>query len=191
MQKGKLLIFSAPSGSGKTTIVKRLLQQNNHLSFSISACTRPKRDNEIPGVDYYFMTPEEFRQNIANQSFVEWEEVYKDSYYGTLKSEIQRIWNEGKHVIFDVDVKGGLKIKDHYKEQAKAVFVGVPSIEILENRLRSRGTETEESLKKRLDKFKYEMTFQDKFDIILVNDQLEIAITQAQAIFEQHIKAQK
>ncbi|MBP6385755.1 MAG: guanylate kinase [Pseudarcicella sp.] len=187
MQNGKLLIFSAPSGSGKTTIVKRLLQQNNNLSFSISACTRPKRDNEVDGVDYYFMSPDEFRENIEKQNFVEWEEVYKDAYYGTLKSEIERIWNDQKHVIFDVDVKGGLKIKAHYQQQAKAIFVGVPSLEILENRLRSRGTETEESLKKRMDKFKYEMTFQDKFDLVLVNDELETAVADAQAIFEKHI----
>ncbi len=183
--EGKLIVFSAPSGSGKTTIVKELLAQNPNLGFSISACTRDKRGrSEQNGQDYYFMTPDEFRQKIDEEAFVEWEEVYPGAYYGTLKSEIERIWASGKHVIFDVDVRGGLALKNYYKERALAIFVKVPSLEILEDRLRSRGTETEESLSKRIFKMKFEWSFQDKFDVVLVNDQLEIAVEEAQQLFE-------
>lgn len=183
--EGKLIVFSAPSGSGKTTIVKELLAQNPNLGFSISACTRDKRGrSEQNGQDYYFMTPDEFRQKIDEEAFVEWEEVYPGAYYGTLKSEIERIWASGKHVIFDVDVRGGLALKNYYKERALAIFVKVPSLEILEDRLRSRGTETEESLSKRIFKMKFEWSFQDKFDVVLVNDQLEIAVEEAQQLFK-------
>jgi guanylate kinase len=183
--EGKLIVFSAPSGSGKTTIVKELLAQNPNLGFSISACTRDKRGrSEQNGQDYYFMTPDEFRQKIDEEAFVEWEEVYPGAYYGTLKSEIERIWTSGRHVIFDVDVRGGLALKNYYKERALAIFVKVPSLEILEDRLRSRGTETEESLSKRIFKMKFEWSFQDKFDVVLVNDQLEIAVEEAQQLFE-------
>ena len=183
--EGKLIIFSAPSGSGKTTIVKELLKNNSNLGFSISACTRDKRGRlEENGQDYYFMTPDEFRAKINEDAFVEWEEVYPGAYYGTLKSEIERIWATGKHVIFDVDVKGGLALKNYYKERALAVFVKVPTLELLENRLRSRGTETEESLSKRIFKMKFEWAFQDKFDVILVNDQLEDAVVEAQTLFD-------
>jgi guanylate kinase len=183
--EGTLIVFSAPSGSGKTTIVKELLAQNPNLGFSISACTRDKRGrSEQNGQDYYFMTPDEFRQKIDEEAFVEWEEVYPGAYYGTLKSEIERIWASGKHVIFDVDVRGGLALKNYYKERALAIFVKVPSLEILEDRLRSRGTETEESLSKRIFKMKFEWSFQDKFDVVLVNDQLEIAVEEAQQLFE-------
>ena len=183
--EGKLIIFSAPSGSGKTTIVKQLLADNSNLGFSISACTRDKRGRaEENGQDYYFMTPDEFRAKINEDAFVEWEEVYPGAYYGTLKSEIERIWATGKHVIFDVDVKGGLALKNYYKERALAVFVKVPTLELLENRLRSRGTETEESLSKRIFKMKFEWAFQDKFDVILVNDQLEDAVVEAQTLFD-------
>jgi guanylate kinase len=183
--EGKLIVFSAPSGSGKTTIVKELLAQNPNLGFSISACTRDKRGrSEQNGQDYYFMTPDEFRQKIDEEAFVEWEEVYPGAYYGTLKSEIERIWASGKHVIFDVDVRGGLALKNYYKERALAIFVKVPSLERLEDRLRSRGTETEESLSKRIFKMKFEWSFQDKFDVVLVNDQLEIAVEEAQQLFK-------
>ncbi|MHA8065135.1 guanylate kinase [Aquirufa sp. ROCK2-A2] len=182
--EGKLIIFSAPSGSGKTTIVKELLAHNSNLGFSISACTRDKRGrSEQNGQDYYFMTPDEFRQKIDEDAFVEWEEVYPGAYYGTLKSEIERIWESGKHVIFDVDVKGGLALKNYYKERALAIFVKVPSLEILEDRLRARGTETEESLSKRIFKMKFEWSFQDKFDVVLVNDELEKAVKEAQELF--------
>jgi guanylate kinase len=184
--EGKLIIFSAPSGSGKTTIVKQLLANNPNLGFSISACTRDKRGrSEQDGQDYYFLTPDEFRTKIDEDAFVEWEEVYPGAYYGTLKSEIERIWASGKHVIFDVDVKGGLALKNYYKERALAVFVKVPSLEILEDRLRTRGTETEESLSKRIFKMKFEWAFQDKFDVILVNDQLADAVKEAQRLFDE------
>ncbi len=187
--EGKLIIFSAPSGSGKTTIVKELLAQNPNLGFSISACTRDKRGrSEQNGQDYYFMTPEEFRQKIDEDAFVEWEEVYPGAYYGTLKSEIDRIWASGKHVIFDVDVKGGLALKNYYKDRALAIFVKVPSLEILEERLRARGTETEESLSKRIFKMKFEWAFQDKFDVVLVNDELERAVAEAQQLFTDFTK---
>lgn len=184
--EGKLIIFSAPSGSGKTTIVKQLLANNPNLGFSISACTRDKRGrSEQDGQDYYFLTPDEFRKKIDEDAFVEWEEVYPGAYYGTLKSEIERIWASGKHVIFDVDVKGGLALKNYYKERALAIFVKVPSLEILEDRLRSRGTESEESLSKRIFKMKFEWAFQDKFDVVLVNDQLEEAVIEAKRLFDE------
>ncbi len=184
--EGKLIIFSAPSGSGKTTIVKELLKNNSNLGFSISACTRDKRGRlEENGQDYYFLTPDDFREKINEGAFVEWEEVYSGAYYGTLKSEIERIWASGKHVIFDVDVKGGLALKKYYGDKALAIFVKVPSLEILEDRLRSRGTETEESLSKRVFKMKFEWSFQDKFDVILINDTLDMAIQQAQKLFTQ------
>lgn len=183
--EGKLIIFSAPSGSGKTTIVKELIKNNSNLGFSISACTRDKRGrSEENGKDYYFLTPEEFRQKINEEAFVEWEEVYPGAYYGTLKSEIERIWASGKHVIFDVDVKGGLALKKYYGERALAIFVKVPTLEILEERLRSRGTESEEALSKRIFKMKFEWSFQRQFDVILVNDKLEEAIEKAQALFD-------
>ena len=183
--EGKLIIFSAPSGSGKTTIVKELLANNPNLGFSISACTRDKRGRaEANGQDYYFMTPDEFRAKIDEDAFVEWEEVYPGAYYGTLKSEIERIWASGKHVIFDVDVKGGIALKNYYKERALAIFVKVPTLKMLEDRLRSRGTETEESLSKRIFKMKFEWAFQDKFDVILVNDQLQDAVKEAQDLFD-------
>lgn len=182
--EGKLIIFSAPSGSGKTTIVKELLKNNVNLGFSISACTRDKRGrSEQDGLDYYFLTPDDFRERINRDEFVEWEEVYPGAYYGTLKSEIERIWASGKHVIFDVDVKGGLALKKFYGEKALAIFVKVPSLEVLENRLRARGTETEESLSKRIFKMKFEWSFQDKFDTILVNDDLAHAVKVAQQMF--------
>ncbi|MFL0162200.1 guanylate kinase [Aquirufa salirivi] len=183
--EGKLIIFSAPSGSGKTTIVKELIKNNSNLGFSISACTRDKRGrSEENGKDYYFLTPEEFRQKINEEAFVEWEEVYPGAYYGTLKSEIERIWASGKHVIFDVDVKGGLALKKYYGDRALAIFVKVPTLEILEERLRSRGTESEEALSKRIFKMKFEWSFQSQFDVILVNDNLEEAIEKAQSLFD-------
>lgn len=176
---GKLIIFSAPSGSGKTTIVHRILESRSDLEFSVSACSRTIRANEKDGVDYYFMSADEFRKKIQNNEFLEWEEVYENSFYGTLKSEVERIWNKGKHVIFDVDVKGGLNIKNYGKKNALAIFVMPPSLEELETRLKKRSTETPESLKKRLDKAAYEMTFADKFDIVIINDDLEKAVDKA------------
>lgn len=187
--QGKLLIFSAPSGSGKTTIVKHLLATNDNLGFSISACTRDKRGrSEENGKDYYFLTPAEFKQRIDNHEFVEWEEVYPGAYYGTLKSEIERVWEQGKHVLFDVDVRGGLSIKEHYGDRALAVFVKVPSEAELAQRLRSRGTETEDSLSRRLFKMKFEMSFQDQFDVILVNDDLDMALAKAQKLVDDFLQ---
>jgi guanylate kinase len=181
--KGKLIIFSAPSGSGKTTIVKHLLATDSRLGFSISACTRDRRGrSEQHGKDYYFLSPAEFKQKIDNEEFVEWEEVYPGGYYGTLKSEIERLWAEGRHVLFDVDVQGGLKLKEYYKEAALAIFVKAPSEEVIKERLLARGTETEDSLSKRLFKIRFEMTFQNKFDIILVNDELEKTLQEAESL---------
>ncbi|MFN4145629.1 MAG: guanylate kinase [Runella sp.] len=181
--EGKLIIFSAPSGSGKTTIVKHLLSKYSFLGFSISACTRDRRGrNEVHGKDYYFLSPEEFKQKIDNQEFVEWEEVYPGGYYGTLKSEIERLWAEGKHVLFDVDVKGGLKLKEYFGSRALAIFVKAPSEEIIKQRLMARGTETEDSLSKRLFKVKFEMSFQNRFDVILINDDLDTTLQKAEEL---------
>lgn len=185
---GKLIIFSAPSGSGKTTIVKHLLAQNAHLGFSISACTRDRRGrSEENGKDYYFLTPEEFKYKIDNDEFVEWEEVYIGAFYGTLKAEIQRLWNNGKHVLFDVDVQGGLKLKEYYGDKALAVFVKVPDEETLRQRLIGRGSETEESLSKRLFKVHFEMSFQDRFDVVLVNGDLETSLQKAQRLVDDFV----
>jgi guanylate kinase len=182
---GKAIIFSAPSGSGKTTIVKHLLDQNPDLGFSISASTRDKRGRkETNGVDYYFLSPEEFKKKIDAQEFIEWEEVYAGNFYGTLKSEIERIWKEGKNVIFDVDVRGGLNLKNFFGDKALSVFVKVPTMEILEQRLSERGTESEESLSRRIFKAKFEMTFQDKFDVVLVNGDLNLAKAEAQSLYD-------
>lgn len=182
---GKAIIFSAPSGSGKTTIVKHLLANNSDLGFSISASTRDRRGRtEQDGKDYYFLTPENFKQKIDNEEFIEWEEVYAGNFYGTLKSEIQRIWDEGKNVIFDVDVKGGINLKKYFGNKALAVFVKVPSLQLLEERLKDRGTESEESLSRRIFKAKFEMTFQDKFDAVLVNEDLGKSLAEAQKLYD-------
>lgn len=184
MNKGKAVIFSAPSGSGKTTIVKHLLDTNPELCFSISACTRDRRGrNEENGNDYYFMTPEEFKDKIDKEEFIEWEEVYPGNFYGTLKSEIERIWAEGKHVIFDVDVKGGLSLKTYFKERALAVFVKVPNLGILKERLTERGTESEGSLSQRMFKAKFEMGFEEKFDVTLINEKLEESLKKAEEMY--------
>jgi guanylate kinase len=182
---GKAFIFSAPSGSGKTTLVRHLLKNNPDLGFSISASTRDKRGRkEEQGKDYYFLTPEDFKIKIDNDEFIEWEEVYEGNFYGTLKSEIQRIWDSGKNVIFDVDVKGGLNLKKYFGDNALSVFVKVPSLEILEQRLADRGTESKDSLSRRLFKAKFEMSFQDKFDVILINEDLETSLAQAQHLYD-------
>lgn len=179
MFKGKVIIFSAPSGAGKTTLVKHLLKQGLNLSFSVSACSREKRENEENGKDYYFMTKEEFREKINKDAFLEWEEVYDGNYYGTLKSEIERIWNEGKHVIFDVDVVGGMNLKKYFEENALAIYVEAPSVAILEDRLRSRKTETEETITKRIGKAVEEMKYKSDFDLVIINDDLEAAKIEA------------
>lgn len=180
MHKGKAIIFSAPSGSGKTTIVRHLLTQFPELQFSISASTRDKRGRtEEHGKDYYFLSPEEFQNHITNDDFIEWEEVYEGNFYGTLKSEIERIWSEGKHVIFDVDVKGGINLKKYFGDAGLAVFVKVPNLDVLTERLTDRGTEDEASLSRRLYKAKFEMGFADQFDVTLINEKLETALTEA------------
>ena len=182
---GKALIFSAPSGSGKTTIVHHLLKTNNDLGFSISASTRDKRGRkEVDGKDYHFLSPEEFKLKIDANEFIEWEEVYAGNFYGTLKSEIDRIWADGKNVIFDVDVKGGINLKKYFGEKALSIFVKVPSLEILAERLRERGTESEESFSRRLFKAKFEMSFQDKFDVVLLNEDLSTSLAEAQRLYE-------
>ena len=177
---GKAIIFSAPSGAGKTTIVKSLLANKLPLSFSISACSRQKRENEINGKDYHFLSIEDFKQKINEQAFIEWEEVYENNYYGTLKSEIERIWNDKKHVVFDVDVVGGLNLKKHFGNNALAIFIQPPSMDVLIERLRNRATESESSLNKRINKAKHEMTYSPSFDSIIINDQLEKTIEVAE-----------
>jgi guanylate kinase len=172
---GKLLIFSAPSGAGKTTLVRYLMSQINDMEFSVSACSRKPRKGELDGFDYYFLSAEEFRNKIKSNDFVEWEEVYKDHFYGTLLSEVNRIRNLGKHVVFDVDVKGGINIKKQFGEDALAVFVKPPSVKALKERLLARNTETEETLKTRLDRAVFELGFENKFDIVIVNDNLDDA----------------
>jgi guanylate kinase len=180
--KGKLIIFSAPSGAGKTTIVKYLLEKNFGLEFSISACTRAQRAGEINGKDYYYLSIAEFKKSIDLDEFVEWEEVYKDNFYGTLKEEVERIWKKGKHVIFDVDVDGGLNLKRAFGERALAVFVMPPSIEALRERLEQRETETPESIARRIGKAPLELQKSSLFDIVLVNSDLQIACAKAEQV---------
>ena len=175
MSSKKVVIFSAPSGAGKTSLVRHLLEQGLPLEFSISACSRAPRANEQDGKDYHFLSSIDFKEKIAENAFLEWEEVYEDMFYGTLKSEVERIWANGKQVIFDVDVIGGINIKKHFSVQALSIFVAPPSIEELKNRLEGRGTETAESLQKRLVKAADEMAQQDAFDIVIVNDDLDTA----------------
>ncbi len=171
-----MIIVCAPSGSGKTTIVKSVLPEIPSLEFSVSACSRPPREGEVHGKDYYFLSEDEFRKKIDEGAFLEWEEVYPGSFYGTLKSEVHRIWKEGKHVIFDVDVIGGINIKKQYPDNSLALFIMPPSVEELRSRLTGRGTETPESLEKRISKAEFEMGFADGFDATVVNDDLEMAI---------------
>lgn len=176
---GKCVIFSAPSGAGKTTIVHRLLAMDIGLKFSVSACSRDPRPNETNGKDYHFLGVEGFKQKIRENAFVEWEEVYSNNFYGTLKSEIDRIWAEEKAVIFDVDVVGGLNLKKQFQEQALAIFVQPPSYDELEKRLRLRSTETEDKISQRMQKAQKELSFAREFDHVIVNDDLEKAIEQA------------
>lgn len=185
--QGKLIIFSAPSGAGKTTIVQHLLKIFPELEFSVSACSRPMRKDETQGVDYYFLSLDEFKQKIENEEFVEWEEVYKDNFYGTLKSEIIRIWKKGKHIIFDMDVVGGLNLKKQFGEESLAIFVMPPSVEHLEKRLQSRETETLESIKRRIGKAENELQAAPMFDRIILNDTLEHALAEAEKIVSEFL----
>jgi len=171
----KVIIVSAPSGAGKTTLVKHLLESFPQLEFSISATSRKPRQNEKDGIDYYFISVDEFKKKINNNEFIEWEEVYPNCYYGTLKSEIHRIWEKNKVVLFDVDVKGGINLKKIFKNNAISIFIAPPDLKTLEKRLINRGTETNESIKTRLEKASYEMNFKDKFDYIIINDNLDTA----------------
>ncbi len=176
----KLIIFSAPSGSGKTTVVKHLLKTFDQLAFSVSVTTRKQRPNEVHGKDYYFFTEEEFAEHLERDEFLEHEEVYKGLYYGTLKSEVERLWAEGKAVIFDVDVKGGINIKKYYGDKALAVFLKPPSVDVLMQRLKGRDTEVEHELKERISKAQEELKYADQFDQIIVNDQLNITFVTAE-----------
>lgn len=189
--QGKLIIFSAPSGAGKTTIVRHLLDKDLNLEFSISATSRGIRHTETDGKDYYFLTPEEFRSKIEKNEFLEWEEVYAGTYYGTLKSEVERIRNNGKNVIFDVDVVGGCNIKKYYGDEALAVFVQPPSVEELRNRLISRSTDSLEVIEKRVAKAEYELTFASQFDLIIINEHLEIAFKEAEKYIREFIASCK
>jgi len=186
--KNKAIIFSAPSGAGKTTIVHHLLEVFDELAFSISACSRPRRHNERKGKDYHFLSIEDFKNKIKNNEFVEWEEVYKNNFYGTLKSEVERIWAEGKTVIFDVDVVGGLNLKKYFGDNALAIFVKPPSIKSLEDRLRTRETETEASIARRLGKAEIELERAKEFDYILLNDDLETAFAEAERVVKEFLE---
>lgn len=187
--QGKCIILSAPSGSGKTTIVHHLLKSVPNLVFSISATTRRPRGVEENGVDYYFLKEDLFKKKIDSGDFVEWEEVYKGCYYGTLKSEVERIWAEGKHVIFDVDVKGGKNLKESLGDQALAIFVKAPSLEELKNRLKRRSTENESELETRISKAKKEMRYEKRFDRTLINDNLETAFDEAEEMVKAFLES--
>lgn len=179
LRLGKSIIVSAPSGAGKTTIVHRLMTEIPALAFSISACSRSSRPMEQEGKDYYFLGVEGFKKAIENQEFIEWEEVYTDHYYGTLRREVQRLWDEGKVIIFDVDVVGGLNLKALFKEHALSVFIKPPSVEILEKRLRARETESEERIALRIKKSAWELSQAESFDVCILNDDLEKAVSDA------------
>ncbi len=179
---GKLVIFSAPSGSGKTTIVKRLLEKFPQFEFSVSATSRAPRGNEKNGVDYYFLSADEFREAIAQDRFVEWEEVYADMFYGTLRSEVERIWAKGNVIIFDVDVMGGLNLKRIFGEQACAIFIMPPSIEVLRQRLIGRGTDSLDKIEQRIAKAEFELAKAPEFDHIVINDDLEEAVRETTEI---------
>jgi guanylate kinase len=173
--RGKVIVFSAPSGSGKTTLVHWLLEQNLNLHFSISATSRAPRGTEQHGKDYYFITPDEFREKIAEGAFLEYEEVYTDKYYGSLKHDVETMLNDGKNVLFDVDVKGGINIKSYFGSEALSIFVQPPSIDVLEQRLTKRGTDAPAVIRERIAKASYELSFAPKFDVVVVNNELEVA----------------
>ncbi|MDY0903789.1 guanylate kinase [Pedobacter sp. CFBP9032] len=188
MKQGKLIIFSAPSGAGKTTIVHHLLKKFPQLSFSISATTRESRGDETHENDYYFITKEEFLHKVAHQEFVEFEEVYNGTFYGTLRSEIERIWENNQHVIFDIDVEGGIRLKRKYEEDALAIFVQPPSLEVLKERLSGRGTDSQEKLQERFIKAEKELLYADKFDVILKNFDLATACAEAERLVQEFLE---
>ena len=189
MKKGKLIVFSAPSGSGKTTIVRHLLgKEDLNLEFSISAATREARGEEVSGKDYYFMSLQEFKNHIKNEDFVEWEEVYRDNFYGTLKSEVERIWGKGKNVIFDIDVSGGLRIKHKFPEETLAVFVKPPSVDELKRRLKERSTESDDKINMRIAKASVELATAPQFDKIIKNYDLDTAKEDAYQLVKDFVK---
>lgn len=189
MKKGKLIVFSAPSGSGKTTIVKHLLEQKElNLEFSISCTSRSARGEEVNGKDYYFISLDDFKKHIKGDDFLEWEEVYRDNFYGTLKSEVERIWAEGKNVIFDIDVAGGLRIKKKFPEETLAVFVKPPSIDELKIRLKKRSTESEDKINMRIAKASVELATAPQFDMIIKNYDLDTAKAEAIELVKNFIK---
>ena len=188
MKRGKLIIFSAPSGSGKSTIINYLLECNLDLAFSISATSRAPRGSEQNGVEYYFLTPDEFRAKIANGEFIEFEEVYKDNFYGTLKSEVERIREKGLNVVFDVDVVGGVNIKNIFGDEALSMFIMPPSVEELRKRLVGRNTDSAETIEKRLAKAEYEIGYADKFDKVVINDNLNEAKAEALSIIKEFVE---
>ena len=188
MKKGKLIVFSAPSGSGKTTIVRHLLgKEDLNLEFSISAATREARGEEVNGKDYYFMSLSDFKTHIKNEDFVEWEEVYRDNFYGTLKSEVERIWAKGKNVIFDIDVAGGLRIKHKFPEETLAVFVKPPSVDELKRRLKERSTESEDKINMRIAKASVELATAPQFDVVIKNYDLNIALEEAHQLVKEFV----
>ena len=188
MSQGKAIIFSAPSGAGKTTLVRHLMGiEDLRLSFSVSATTRPMRAYEVDGKDYYFITPEDFLKRAKNGDFVEWEEVYTNQYYGTLYSEVERIWNSGGHVIFDLDVVGGLNIKKILGDKALSIFVKAPSVAVLEERLRKRSTESPVKIEQRVAKAQQEMAYEPRFERVIVNDELEKALREAEDCVRQFL----
>ncbi len=185
--KGKLIIFSAPSGSGKTTIVKHLLKRFPNLCFSVSATSREPRNNEIEGVDYYYLTVEDFRKKIGEGAFLEWEEVYPGQFYGTFRKEVERLCKAGRHVILDLDVVGGARLKSEFGSDALAILVQPPSLEVLEKRLRERGSDSEEQLQKRIGKALKELSYAGQFDHILTNDRLEDTFREAEKLIEKFV----
>jgi guanylate kinase len=184
---GKLIVISAPSGAGKTSIVHFLLSQIDSLSFSVSACSRLRRENETDGIDYHFLAAEQFQKEIKENAFLEWEEVYENQYYGTLKSEVEKIWQKGKTVIFDVDVEGGINIKKQYPTECLSIFIMPPSLAVLEERLQSRGSESAESLQKRVIKAKGEIAKSEEFDKIILNDDFEVACMETMEVIQTFI----
>lgn len=187
MKQGKLIVLTAPSGAGKTTIKTNLLERMDELSFSISATTRNIREGEVDGKDYYFYSPEEFKLKIEKDEFVEWEEVYTNQFYGTLKSELDRIWSLDKHAVLDIDVQGALNIKEVFPDISFILFIKPPSLETLKKRLKLRDTESEESIRKRINKAESELEFADSFDSYIINDDLDLAILEAKSLVQSFI----
>lgn len=189
MNNGKLVIFSAPSGSGKTTLVRHILKTfPKNIEFSISATSRPKRGVEVNGKDYHYLSVDEFKDKVANNEFLEWEEVYAGTHYGTLRSEVEKIWAKGKAVIFDIDVEGGLNLKNQFGDKALAIFVMPPSIKILEERLNSRSTDSKDSIARRIAKAEKELKTAELFDTFILNEDLETACTKAEELVKEFLK---